>query len=123
MNKQYYKVCNVGEYGLESAYNKYYPHPYYPCPSIGIKYKLNKWASPNRGRNPFLFVFDNREYARDFKRKGYKIGHNFRIFKCEVKNPGRTKRDVNGKLRTLGYDLDCVMGSVIVDKVKLTKQI
>lgn len=88
-------------------------------------YKINEWTYPCKGFcYPFLYVLETRQQARNFYK--YLKFHNpegtFKIFKCEVKNPTRSRWFLYFNKHKFVFSKDPMHpdGTLFVDAVKLT---
>jgi len=75
--------------------------------------RKNVWIKPNKGCNPFLFVFDTRKNARKFKWKTIN-----RILKVEIINPTQKVTTIDTK-KILTVNDFIWKGTLFCDAVKV----
>lgn len=85
-----------------------------------LKYRLNRWTYPKPNNHPFLFVFNSRAYARDFKRRRM-TPERYVLFKCDVKNPTETRSGLTASGKPFGQ-YNWPEGTRFADTVKLTER-
>lgn len=97
----YYKVVRALNKKLVSCNS-------YESTTGQVRYTKNKWATPKKGRNQWLYVFGN---LADAERFIYSVCWNeVKIYECEIGN-------------VLMMNIDAPKGTVFVDKVKITKKV
>jgi len=128
----------------EDKGNPLHPHDIKNAPLSRVRYQFGKWTKP-RLRDSKLFCFKSLKAAKEFKEvlcEKRPTNFKYRLFKCAVKNPEVTKKDVSGQTRiehivyfwTWSKDLpfmtpprDYFKGSIGVhvraDQIKLVKEI